>query len=89
MIELIVVADFPSAFYSPSGIGSVIAFVESFEDCSLGVPCDGNLVRFIGFEIEFDATAPKRFAECMASVGCSYSDVPFAVLTTALSGGLA
>lgn len=89
MGKLIVVADFPSAFYSPSGIGSVIALIEGFEDCSLGVPCDGNLVRFIGFEIEFDATAPKRFAECMASVRCSYSNVPFAILTAALPCGLA
>lgn len=89
MIELIVVADFPGALYSPSGIGSVITFVESFEDCSLGVPCNSNFIYFIRLKVELDATAGERFAECMASVGCSYSDVPFAVLTTALSGGLA
>lgn len=89
MIELIVAADFPGAFYSPSGIGSVISFVESFEECSLGVPCNGNFISFVRLKVELDATACERFVECMASVGCSYSDVPFAILTAALSGGLA
>ena len=83
--RLIVIAYLPGALYSPCRIGSEIAFTDSFDHYSLGVPCEGDLVGLIRLKIELDATTGKSLAERMTSICCSYSNVPFTILGAALS----
>lgn len=85
---LIVVAYFPGALNTPCREGSVVAFIELFEELCLRVPGDSDLVGFVGLEIQFDAATGKGLLKGMAAVSCAHNDIPFAVLIAGLSRSL-
>ena len=76
----IIVADLPCTFHAPGGEGCIRSLAEALENRGIAVPGDGDSVRFVGFEVQFDATAGERFFEGMASIGRFDHDVPLAIL---------
>ena len=50
---------FPVLFMRQVGKDRPLA--KAFENRSIAVPGGGNSVRFVGFEVQFDATADERF----------------------------